>query len=530
MKDNELEAVAEPTDVEPSALKVMAACKRVIEAGIWLIRNGYGRLGILAYASPSGCHWRCEFHPLGRPGKPIYRYTSANLHKYLANHCGGSVRSSISAEKLAKAILISVPEDLVAACSGVASKETLDWLLILERVLNQGYLPEAFSDHMEKCSRWAQVSFVGLPATTMDPQPGYVRPGEDRTSISDPYWQDAITRWNALLSAPALAISVATLMDDDFCNKVADGLRIALNDVDRHDVNSILRGALAVLHSRADTAESTPVTRAISNSPPDDLVVRRGGRLLAMVHELHKAGYQRLRICAGMSPDGKEWRCRLLPASQVQSNGWTPDGDGVDYTSSQGKSFFGWVDCDDDDARALARKFIERFPDTLRQSVGADWGYAGWFTDVLGRVEHGELPVFYQGFDLKPGPSVGPLPPPPLRPMSDEQRSPTTSPLVANEELTVEHLPPSRADYEALVPFCLSIDGYAKGLRSINDCLHIADSVEASGLVNASIESLRVTAFIRQRGIKWADSWPPDERSVQRIRDVVEELRRRLRD
>ena len=84
------------TDSEPPEAKIMAAGKRVIEAGIWLIRNGYGRLGILPYAAPSGCYWRCEFQPLGRSSKPIYRYSSSNVDKYLASHCGGSVRSSIS--------------------------------------------------------------------------------------------------------------------------------------------------------------------------------------------------------------------------------------------------------------------------------------------------------------------------------------------------------------------------------------------------------------------------------------------------
>lgn len=34
--------------------------------------------------------------------------------------------------------------------------------------------------------------------------------------------------------------------------------------------------------------------RPISLSPPSGPVARRTGRLIAMVHELHKAGYQRL--------------------------------------------------------------------------------------------------------------------------------------------------------------------------------------------------------------------------------------------
>ena len=69
----------------------LQVCRRVLEAGIWLIRNGYGRMAILPYAAPTGA-WRCEYHVLGRPDKVLFRYTSASENKYLADHCGGSVR------------------------------------------------------------------------------------------------------------------------------------------------------------------------------------------------------------------------------------------------------------------------------------------------------------------------------------------------------------------------------------------------------------------------------------------------------
>lgn len=268
--------------------------------------------------------------------------------------------------------------------------------------------------------------------------------------------------------------------------------------------------------------------RPISTSPPGDPVARWAGRLLAMVHELHKAGYQQLRICAGYSPDGREWRCRILPSSQVRADGWTPAAEGVQYSSSEGKRFFGWTDTDHDDARALARKFVERFPAAAREGTGPDWLYAGWFAEILGRAEHGELPVFYEGFELQRRETDAPLPPPPVHTVRAESYDPTGFPLIANDALTVGQLPPPGAGYEDLYPFCLSFDGCGNGLRTIDDCLFIADSVEARGLRNASIESLRVTAFSRQRAIKWMELSQPSERLVTSIRSVVEELRRRL--
>lgn len=508
--------------------KVMIAARKVVQTGIWLIRNGYGQMGILPYRSPSGCYWRCEFHPAGRPSKAFYRYSTGCGSKYLLQHCGGSVRNTVSPQKLAEAIMVSVPEDIKTACAGEPGVEMLRWLDELEQALNQGYVPEAFHEFTEDYSRWALVSLMNLPASTMASQPDYVSPGQEKTCLNEPYWHEAETRWEMLSKSPAIMLQTAALTDDNFCFEMADRLRQALNDVDKLNAMRLLRSAIAAIHARPPVDEPAPMIRSISIAPQASTMVRWGGRLLAMVHELHKAGYQCLRICAGMSPDGKEWRCLVLPASQVKTDGWSPAEDGHQYNSNQGKQFFGWTDTESDDARTLARKFIERFPATVRDAAGADWAYAGWFTDLLGRVENGELPVFYEGFDLAPSNREVPMPPPPIYPSHRKSTTATGYPLIPNTALTREHLPPREANYEQLYPFCLSFDGYAGGLRSIEDCNYIAESIEAKGLANASIESLRVAAFIHQRTIKGQDWRPPDECLVQRIRNVVEELRRRL--
>jgi hypothetical protein len=59
---------------------------------------------------------------------------------------------------------------------------------------------------------------------------------------------------------------------------------------------------LAEQSQRAQSAKLEPYTPgSVPLSASSDPVARRAVRLLAMVHELHKAGYQRLRICAGYS-------------------------------------------------------------------------------------------------------------------------------------------------------------------------------------------------------------------------------------
>lgn len=267
----------------------------------------------------------------------------------------------------------------------------------------------------------------------------------------------------------------------------------------------------------------------ISTTVAADSVIRRASRLLAMVHELHKAGYQHLRISPGYSLDGTEWRCHLFATGNAGPDGWTPTS--IEnthlYTSAHATQYFGWNDAGSDDARSLATKFIQRFPETARAAAGQDWAYAGWLTSVLGWAENSRLPTLYGGrnYELKiPATPVPPL----VRELDSEYISGTGHPLIAHDELTLEDLPPRNSDYERLWPFCLSFDGYQSALLLGVDCERIAKETLQAGLDKATMEELRITAFIRQRAIKWADKWPPDERLFGNIRDVVEEIRFRL--
>jgi len=63
--------------------------------------------------------------------------------------------------------------------------------------------------------------------------------------------------------------------------------------------------------------------------------------VLLMVHELHKLGYQRLRIVPGMSPSQAYWRVTILPRSRIlrshgaMSHDWAWGGPEPFFTSGQ---------------------------------------------------------------------------------------------------------------------------------------------------------------------------------------------------
>ena len=136
-----------------------------------------------------------------------------------------------------------------------------------------------------------------------------------------------------------------------------------------------------------------------------DPQIRRAQRVLLMVHELHKRGYQRLRIVPGVSPSGAYWRCSVTPITNTLTTHGALfrdyDRDAAHYTSGMENRYFDWRDAEQDTARRLASKFVERFPDITAKGLGRDWAYAGWYAEMLGLAERGCLPIAYA--DWYPG-------------------------------------------------------------------------------------------------------------------------------
>lgn len=160
---------------------------------------------------------------------------------------------------------------------------------------------------------------------------------------------------------------------------------------------------------------------SVSLAPPLGAVARRTGRVVAMVHELHKAGYQLLRISPGLSPSGMHWRCPITCAANVGADGFSmkvatkASGMFVPYTSAD-PGYFGWADAEGLSARALAARFLREFPVLAQAGCGRDWPYAGWLTEVLGVVERGhtrDYPIFYADFPLDLDAQSVARPPPP---------------------------------------------------------------------------------------------------------------------
>jgi hypothetical protein len=198
----------------------------------------------------------------------------------------------------------------------------------------------------------------------------------------------------------------------------------------RYGKERVLDGKLAALYLRAicgwilragTDLRTDEVSRTFNVSlvPPTDILLRRCLRLLAMVAELHKAGYQKLRIVPGMSPSGAHWRCSITSADNVQANGWEPVSweRVVPYSSADKDRYFGWPDAAGKSARQLAQMFIDRFTEVSARGAGRDRAYAGWFVSTLGAAENGRLPICFADYELDLVESD--MPPPPSNQRED---------------------------------------------------------------------------------------------------------------
>lgn len=138
--------------------------------------------------------------------------------------------------------------------------------------------------------------------------------------------------------------------------------------------------------------------------------IRRGQRVIRMVTELHRMGYQCLRVMPYMYP--LAYRVAIAPRSEFSAlNGVYAETEFVDLVATHScggdaNDYFEWRDSKTDSASQLAAKFVERFPRLAAQARGRDWAYAGWLIELLGRIERENLVPVVQWEYMEESPEV----------------------------------------------------------------------------------------------------------------------------
>ncbi|WP_076072865.1 hypothetical protein [Sphingomonas montana] len=143
--------------------------------------------------------------------------------------------------------------------------------------------------------------------------------------------------------------------------------------------------------------------------PSTNRTYRSITRLLTMIHELHKVGYQRIRFCSGMAPSGLYWRCSITHVDAMLSDGMglaeaCRPGEVAQYSTGGLDLYSGWTDAPGRSARELGVMFLDRFPIIAEKGQGRDWAYAGWLTEVLGWAEQDDrrgFPVWFADYPVE---------------------------------------------------------------------------------------------------------------------------------
>lgn len=95
------------------------------------------------------------------------------------------------------------------------------------------------------------------------------------------------------------------------------------------------------------------------------------------------------------------------------------------------------------------------------------------------------------------------------------------------EPMRLEQLPPPGATWRQIEPFCLTFDGYAGNMRSVEDCATMAAKVMAAGPDASATEEIRIALFFWQRKAKWNDG-RVEPADLESARACIEVLRCRL--
>lgn len=124
-------------------------------------------------------------------------------------------------------------------------------------------------------------------------------------------------------------------------------------------------------------------------------------KYLQMVHELHRMGYQKLRVFPYEGPNF--WRCTLLAINNVDfnRNHFPIDEDkAIHYSEAGGYRYLDWEDCERESPFELACRFVREKSEFLRDCQGSDPAYVQWYIELLGFAAAGRLPSFGgRGFD-----------------------------------------------------------------------------------------------------------------------------------
>jgi hypothetical protein len=110
-------------------------------------------------------------------------------------------------------------------------------------------------------------------------------------------------------------------------------------------------------------------------------------KLLFMVQELHKRGFERLRVVPSLSPSGMSWRCEFVSNSRIPftASNWI-----TKFEEAEEKIKY--------TPQKLADIFSEENFDFLKECEGDNKEYVEWYSAMIESLREGELPYAFADY------------------------------------------------------------------------------------------------------------------------------------
>jgi len=130
--------------------------------------------------------------------------------------------------------------------------------------------------------------------------------------------------------------------------------------------------------------------------------------VIMLVDELHKQGYEQLRILPGMAPHGLSWRWALYPKVLMTDNNFELYGDCTPF-----KSIYGSTN-DGRPVKSSNPSIQDQCTEFFSLAKGSDKDYVSWFQDIVQHAQKGIYPTAYwdgfSGWEFLNGEKLAPPP------------------------------------------------------------------------------------------------------------------------
>lgn len=116
--------------------------------------------------------------------------------------------------------------------------------------------------------------------------------------------------------------------------------------------------------------------------------------IVMIVHELHKRGYEHLRLFSGLSPSGGSWRWLVYPKVLMDDNLYCEHNhDSLPFECPHGST---GDDCPDPRRSMItADDFMKEYESYVTLAKGFDAEYVRWFDNIVNHVKNYDFPIAF---------------------------------------------------------------------------------------------------------------------------------------